>query len=198
MRSTKKPEERKAEIIETARRLFEQNGYKATQVKDIVGQIGVAQGLFYYYFKSKEDVMEAVANQYADQIIEAIGELIDKDDALLSKINAIFNIFIASANHEFRLFIEMMTAQNGEIHSRTFSKVGERLIPFVVDIIEEGNKKGECKCEDPDFFVRFFISGLFSNINQVSPENKIEYLTSKLPMLKRIIVQLFNVKVYIE
>lgn len=198
MRSTKKPEERKAEIIETARRLFEQNGYKATQVKDIVGQVGVAQGLFYYYFKSKEDVMEAVANQYADQIIEAIGELIDKDDALLSKINAIFNIFIASANHEFRLFIEMMTAQNGEIHSRTFSKVGERLIPFVVDIIEEGNKKGECKCEDPDFFVRFFISGLFSNINQVSPENKIEYLTSKLPMLKRIIVQLFNVKVYIE
>ena len=98
MRVTKDPEERKAEIVSTARRLFEQNGYKETQIKDIVSQIGVAQGLFYYYFKSKEEVMEAVAKQYADQIMEAIREVVNRDDALMRKIDAVFNVFITSAN----------------------------------------------------------------------------------------------------
>lgn len=194
MRVTKDPEERKAEIISTARRLFEQNGYKETQIKDIVSQIGVAQGLFYYYFKSKEEVMEAVARQYADQIMGAIREVVNRDDALMRKIDAVFNVFITAANRESKLFLEMMTAKNGEIHARIFIEIGEKLIPFVAEMIEMGNQSGECKCENPVFFSRLFVAGLFSNINQIAPEQKIEYMISESLMIKEIIKRLFDVK----
>lgn len=67
MRTTKKPEERKEEIVQTAKRLFVERGYKRTQIKDIVGAVGVAQGLFYYYFKSKEDIFLACMETYFDE-----------------------------------------------------------------------------------------------------------------------------------
>ena len=44
----KTKEERRNEIIETAGKLFEEKGYEQTQVQDIVNEIGVAKGLFYY------------------------------------------------------------------------------------------------------------------------------------------------------
>ena len=71
-RISKPPEERRQELIETARELFMSQGYEKTMVGDIVRQVGVAQGLFYYYFRSKQDIFLAVINQFTE---ERIGEL---------------------------------------------------------------------------------------------------------------------------
>ena len=54
MRISKEPEERKQEILETAIRLFAQNGFEKTSISDIAREIGVAQGLCYRYFPSKD------------------------------------------------------------------------------------------------------------------------------------------------
>jgi AcrR family transcriptional regulator len=59
-RVTKVPEERKQELIDTAERLFLEKGYEQTTVADIVREIEVAQGTFYYYFSSKEEILEAI------------------------------------------------------------------------------------------------------------------------------------------
>ena len=59
-RVTKDPEERKQELIDAAERLFMERGYEATAVSDIVQEVGVAQGTFYYYFPSKEEILEAI------------------------------------------------------------------------------------------------------------------------------------------
>ena len=60
-RTRKQPEERKSELIETARRVFREKGYAATSVTDIVKEAGVSQGTFYFYFEDKEAVFDAVA-----------------------------------------------------------------------------------------------------------------------------------------
>ena len=86
MREKKNPDERKQEIIQVAGELFATNGYKKTQVKDIVQSIGVAQGLFYYYFKSKEEVMAAVAEEYAAEIINEIEKNINECENTGEKI----------------------------------------------------------------------------------------------------------------
>ena len=53
MRVTKEPEVRKQEILDTALKLFGENGYEKTSITDIAKAIGVAQGLCYRYFPSK-------------------------------------------------------------------------------------------------------------------------------------------------
>ena len=188
----KTKEERRNEIIETAGKLFEEKGYEQTQVQDIVNEIGVAKGLFYYYFKSKDEVMEELADRYADAIIDAVNKLIDKDITTFDKINRIFQIFIDSAEKKFGIFMEILNVKNGITHERIFFNVGKKMVPLVTELILSGNDNGECNCSDPKFITEFLVSGLFNIMNQISPDEKIDYLKEKLPTIKTMILKLYN------
>lgn len=188
----KTKEERRNEIIETAGKLFEEKGYEQTQVQDIVNEIGVAKGLFYYYFKSKDEVMEELADRYADAIIDAVNKLIDKDISTFDKINRIFQIFIDSAEKKFGIFMGILNVKNGITHERIFFNVGKKMVPLVTELILSGNDNGECNCSDPDFITEFLVSGLFNIMNQISPDEKIDYLKEKLPTIKTMILKLYN------
>jgi len=188
----KTKEERRNEIIETAGKLFEEKGYEQTQVQDIVNEIGVAKGLFYYYFKSKDEVMEELADRYADAIIDAVNKLIDKDISTFDKINRIFQIFIDSAEKKFGIFMGILNVKNGITHERIFFNVGKKMVPLVTELILSGNDNGECNCSDPKFITEFLVSGLFNIMNQISPDEKIDYLKEKLPTIKTIILKLYN------
>ena len=188
----KTKEERRNEIIETAGKLFEEKGYEQTQVQDIVNEIGVAKGLFYYYFKSKDEVMEELADRYADAIIDAVNKLIDKDISTFDKINRIFQIFIDSAEKKFGIFMGILNVKNGKTHERIFFNVGKKMVPLVTELILFGNDNGECNCSDPKFITEFLVSGLFNIMNQISPDEKIDYLKEKLPMIKTMILKLYN------
>ena len=188
----KTKEERRNEIIETAGKLFEEKGYEQTQVQDIVNEIGVAKGLFYYYFKSKDEVMEELADRYADAIIDAVNKLIDKDITTFNKINRIFQIFIDSAEKKFGIFMGILNVKNGITHERIFFNVGKKMVPLVTELILSGNDNGECNCSDPKFITEFLVSGLFNIMNQISPDEKINYLKEKLPTIKTMILKLYN------
>ena len=188
----KTKEERRNEIIETAGKLFEEKGYEQTQVQDIVNEIGVAKGLFYYYFKSKDEVMEELADRYADAIIDAVNKLIDKDITTFDKINCIFQIFIDSAEKKFGIFMGILNVKNGKTHERIFFNVGKKMVPLVTELILSGNDNGECNCSDPKFITEFLVSGLFNIMNQISPDEKIDYLKEKLPTIKTMILKLYN------
>ena len=60
MRVVKKPEERRAEMVSAASRLFARQGFVRTSVAEIVTAVDVAKGLFYYYFTTKDDMVKAV------------------------------------------------------------------------------------------------------------------------------------------
>ena len=188
----KTKEERRNEIIETAGKLFEEKGYEQTQVQDIVNEIGVAKGLFYYYFKSKDEVMEELADRYADAIIDAVNKLIDKDISTFDKINRIFQIFIDSAEKKSGIFMGILNVKNGKTHERIFFNVGKKMVPLVTELILSGNDNGECNCSDPKFITEFLVSGLFNIMNQISPDEKIDYLKEKLPTIKTMILKLYN------
>ena len=188
----KTKEERRNEIIETAGKLFEEKGYEQTQVQDIVNEIGVAKGLFYYYFKSKDEVMEELADRYADAIIDAVNKLIYKDISTFDKINRIFQIFIDSAEKKFGIFMGILNVKNGITHERIFFNVGKKMVPLVTELILSGNDNGECNCSDPKFITEFLVSGLFNILNQISPDEKIDYLKEKLPTIKTMILKLYN------
>lgn len=79
MRVTKAPEERRAELVAAARALFDRDGVEKTRVKDIVKRVGVAQGAFYYYFRSKEEIVDAVVMQVTAELEESIGHIMADD-----------------------------------------------------------------------------------------------------------------------
>ena len=64
MRVVKKPEERRAEMVAAASKLFARQGFVRTSVAEIVTAVDVAKGLFYYYFTTKDDMVKAVVEGY--------------------------------------------------------------------------------------------------------------------------------------
>jgi AcrR family transcriptional regulator len=53
----------KTEILDTARRLFNERGYNGVSMRDIAGELDISVGNLTYYYKRKEDLVEAVAEQ---------------------------------------------------------------------------------------------------------------------------------------
>lgn len=194
MRTTKKPEERKEEIVQTAKRLFVERGYKRTQIKDIVGAVGVAQGLFYYYFKSKEDVMEAVAVEYGTKIFCRIRELVNQDISAIQKLMAIYDFFIDAAQQQKALFLEIQNAGGGEVHEKIILDVGGKLIPYISQIIKEGKKNGELSCEAPDLVSHFCVSGMIQVLNAVPADQKIQFMTDNRKIFIGLFVRILEIK----
>ncbi len=54
---TPRGKDRREQLIRTSARLFAERGYHPTSVADIVASIGVGKGVFYWYFKSKDELL---------------------------------------------------------------------------------------------------------------------------------------------
>ena len=86
-RITKEPAERRQEIIDTAMRLFYEKGYERTSITDIAREMGVAQGLCYRYFASKESIFDTALEQYADmQVAQLSRGMLDSGRSLKQMI----------------------------------------------------------------------------------------------------------------
>lgn len=58
----------RAEILDTARRLFGTKGYTVTSIADLADALGVTKGALYYHFKSKEAILSALVAEPAAEI----------------------------------------------------------------------------------------------------------------------------------
>jgi AcrR family transcriptional regulator len=68
-------EEKRRLILAAAVRVFARKGYHSSRVGDIAEEAGVAHGLLYHYFASKEDVLETVFRETWRQLLDAVREV---------------------------------------------------------------------------------------------------------------------------
>ena len=61
-----KGEKTRADIVERARKLFYEHGYDGTSFTQIVDATGLFRGNIYHYFKTKDDILEAVITRYLE------------------------------------------------------------------------------------------------------------------------------------
>ena len=66
--------------MEAAERLFRKNGIVDTTVNSIVKEMNVAKGLFYYYFNSKDDVIEAISEKYSQAFNAMMQQSLDQQN----------------------------------------------------------------------------------------------------------------------
>lgn len=78
-KNSKKPEIRRQELIDVAVALFTEKGYEAVSVRDILNVVDGAPGMFYYYFKSKQDIYIAAMEQYITQRLERKCKIIEDE-----------------------------------------------------------------------------------------------------------------------
>lgn len=142
-RIIKKPEERKNDILNAAEKLFRKNGYQNTVVSDIVKEANIAQGTFYIYFKSKEDVFVAVLDTISDKLLNQILKVKQRDDLnAIEKMNLTTEVEINYNENQDDLVSQMHLPQNVGIHQRYIVGVINKLAPVYASIIEQGVLEG--------------------------------------------------------
>ena len=79
----------KQKILDVSLKLFMQLGFENTYMDDIAQKVGITKPAVYYYFKDKQDLFEAAAEQFLNQMAQMMspeGELIPPLDELLGTI----------------------------------------------------------------------------------------------------------------
>jgi AcrR family transcriptional regulator len=143
MRVTKDREVRKSELIEAAETLFREAGYRQTTVSHIVKKVGVAQGTFYYYFQSKDDILDAVVDHYIDIYREALERLQVREDIdPCRKIEIVANTALAMHKYDPHLAEFLHAEENLATHQRYMMKSIGTVIPLIVAIVEQGKASG--------------------------------------------------------
>jgi len=98
-------EQNRHQILEAARQVFAELGYGATTVRDIIRATSLASGTFYNYFKSKEEVFQAMQDESALRIRPRLREERAKAGSIEEFISGTFRTFleyVASDEGNFR------------------------------------------------------------------------------------------------
>ena len=157
MRVTKEPEERRQEIIETAMRLFYEKGYEKTSIADIAKAIGVAQGLCYRYFPSKEALFDCTVDQYAQTLAD---RLTPPADSLKRPLKEILGQMPMDTEADGSVFYQVFhEADNKKFHDQLSLKVCEKLVPGVTAMLARARENGEIDIEDVETAARFCVYG---------------------------------------
>lgn len=150
-RRMKDPDKRRAEIIQAARTLFTQKGVEATSVSEIVRSLGVAQGTFYWYFPSKEELVHSVVEAMGEEICAKM-EVVPETEGLnaLEKAASLLRIFISGVALGQRPFQYFHRSELRPIHDDLMRAINRRLRPVLARVIEQGNSEGFFRAAFPD------------------------------------------------
>ena len=85
-RLTPRGQQRREQLTAAATRLFAKNGYHGTSVADIVDELGVGKGVFYWYFASKEELLVALLHETTLGLRRAQAQAIAEEPSPLRRI----------------------------------------------------------------------------------------------------------------
>ncbi len=161
MKDTRDTDERRNEFIDAAEKLFKENGIVDTTVNAIVKELDVAKGLFYYYFKSKDDVIDAISEKYNRDFKAAIQRSLDNSNDFDEQLNAFIDNTIAS----FRVMWDNLHGVDENIDltilsSRSLEEAKETASRKLNELLKEGNQLNKFNIPNPDYFSKLIVSGI--------------------------------------
>jgi AcrR family transcriptional regulator len=154
----KDKKEKKELIINTMQELLKEGKAGTASVSDIAKRAGIAKGGIYYYFRSKEEIIdELVVRQYG-KIITDCRELVEKSELNApSRLGLLLRSYRSSVVDK-NLDVYLHSQENAYIHQKSLAKILMDLSPIVTSIIEQGNKEGDFKCEYPKEYAEIILS----------------------------------------
>jgi AcrR family transcriptional regulator len=173
-------------ILDAAVRVFARQGFNQCRVSDIADEAGVAYGLVYHYFRSKDEVLDTLFLERWSVLLEVIRELDGRDLTPREKLHAIASFIVDSYRHDPDLMqviiVEVTRAANS--FGRTHLPKIREAYDLIADIVEAAQADGTFRPDvTPDFAAMAFYGAieqvLTGWIFEVLPRGEDEYDRSK-------------------
>jgi TetR/AcrR family transcriptional regulator, fatty acid metabolism regulator protein len=180
-------------ILDAAVRVFARQGFNGCRVSDIADEAGVAYGLVYHYFRSKDEVLDTLFLERWNVLLDVIRELDARDIPAREKLHAITSFIVDSYRHDPELMkviiVEVTRAANsfGRTHLAKIREAYE----LIAGVVERAQARGEFKTSvTPEFAAMAFYGAieqvLTGWIFDVLPRGEDEYERAKAYVVETI------------
>lgn len=134
--------DKRRQILAAAVRVFARDGYHTSRVADIAAEAGIAHGLLYHYFSSKEEVLATVFRDNWSELLDAFARVAESDEPADEQLRGIAKILLRSWRRDPGLVTVMVreVARSGRLQGQ----VEEIRAGFLAiqRVIEQGQAAG--------------------------------------------------------
>jgi AcrR family transcriptional regulator len=143
------PADRRRQILDAGVRVFARQGFHSCRVSDIADEAGVAYGLVYHYFKSKDQVMNELFTERWSLLLGAIDEVDATEASGREKLDAVARFIVDSYRHDPELMkviiVEVTRAANsfGRTHLPDIRRAYDSIAKIVADAQRSGHFRSD-------------------------------------------------------
>lgn len=139
----KQNKERRQKFMECSIDLFLEKGYVNTSVREIIARSGFGTGTFYNYFIDKEDILKALLEEFADEIISSINNYHTKEKGMYKRFIETKRITLeVFALHEKLSEIYIRVGGTSETIDQCLKQFEDKLIKYYIKNVKYGIDKG--------------------------------------------------------
>ena len=150
MKTIKEGEVRRREILVAARELFVKKGYDQSSVNDILKVVDIAKGTFYYYFTSKEEVLEAIILDIVEEGARRAEKILrDKSIPLVNRIMMAIMAQAPEFEGSDEIKEEMHKVENAKLEQLYTKAMLKRMTPVLEETVSEGIEQDVFHMEYP-------------------------------------------------
>jgi TetR/AcrR family transcriptional regulator, fatty acid metabolism regulator protein len=150
-------------ILDAAVRVFARQGFHTCRVSDIADEAGVAYGLVYHYFQSKDEVLDTLFLERWDVMLDAIREVDTPGTPAREKLRAIASFIIESYRHDpdlMKVIIVEVTRAANSFGAAHLGKITEAY-GQLSGIVEQAQRSGEFReTISPEFAAMAFYGAI--------------------------------------
>ncbi len=147
------PVDKRRLILDAAVRVFARQGFHHCRVSDVADEAGVAYGLVYHYFNSKEEILNTLFLQRWQIMLDAIAEIDGREEPARDKLYEVASFIVDSYRYDPDLMkviiVEVTRAANsfGRVHLDKIREAYEGIAAIVEHAREEGSFKSTIPAE---------------------------------------------------
>jgi TetR/AcrR family fatty acid metabolism transcriptional regulator len=134
-------------IINSAKRLFAEQGYQKTTIVDISRQAGLSEAALYDYFQGKEDLLQMIPDLWVSELLQDLDEQLFGIKGAVNKMRKYLWWYMRRVEQsplDAKIVYLFLKTNANFLNTEVYSNV-KKLYSHLVDIFEEGRKTGEMK-----------------------------------------------------
>jgi AcrR family transcriptional regulator len=138
---------RREAFLDVAQRLIQTRGYEQMSIQDVLDALDTSRGAFYHYFGSKQALLEAVVDRFADGAMVAVAPVVaDPDLPALRKLERVFGVIARWKAQQKELTLAIMEVWNSDgnaiVREKLRRMTASRLRPLLSTLIRQGVDEG--------------------------------------------------------
>src|SRR5438094_10626166 len=135
--------DRRRELLDAAASVFARKGFHASRVGDIAEEAGVAHGLLYHYFRSKEELLETISRETWRDVLDAVRSVEESDESARDQLAGIAKILLRAWRCDPNLVRVLVREVTRSSHLQTQIEEIEGAFSGLERIIARGQQEGE-------------------------------------------------------